>query len=101
MVNDMGSPKKELTQADRQAAYAYMNNFKREKYDRFVCERPKGDKAPLAAIAKKKGMSMNEFINMCIDKELKRMKIDLEQMKAEAIAKNEVPAENEKDSPSA
>ena len=78
---------KKITQADKKAAYAYINEWQKTKYDRFNIVRLKGDKDLLLEIAKKKGMSVNEFINMCINKELKRMRIDLEQLKAEAAAK--------------
>lgn len=84
----MARPKKnEFTKADRSKVFAYINEWQKGKYDRFNIVRLKGEKDLLVEIAKKKGMSMNEFINYCIDKELKRMKIDLEQMKTEASAK--------------
>lgn len=78
---------KKITQADKKAAYAYINEWQKGKYDRVNIVRLKGEKDLLAEIARGKGMSINEFVNMCINKELKRMKIDLEQMKAEAAAK--------------
>lgn len=78
---------KKITQASKKAAYAYINEWQKGKYDRFNIVRLKGEKDLLAEIAKGKGMSMNEFVNYCIDRELKRMKIDLKQMKAEASAK--------------
>lgn len=64
--------------ADKQAAYKYVNEYTKEKYDRITILRPSGDKQKLVDIAKAKGYrTVTEFINSCIDEKLKRMKIEL------------------------
>ena len=64
--------------ADKQAAYKYVNEYQKTKYDRITIMRNNGDKEKLNQIAKEKGYrSLNEFINSCIDEKLKRMKIEL------------------------
>lgn len=45
----------------------YQNQYNKEKYDRFSLILPKGKKDELKTIAKERGMSLNEFINMAID----------------------------------
>ena len=63
--------------SDKQAAHKYINNYSKENYDKILLLRKKGHKDKLKEIAKLKNMSLSEFINSCIDKELKRLKIDL------------------------
>ena len=63
--------------ADKKAAYDYINQYQKEKYDRITILRKAGDKKKIEAIAKEKGMSITQFINMCIDEKLKRMKAEL------------------------
>lgn len=63
--------------SDKQAAYKYVNQYQKEKYDRLTVLRKSGDKKKLEALAKEKDMSLSQFVNMCIDEKLKRMKIDL------------------------
>ena len=58
--------------------YNYINNYQKEKYDRLIILRKKGDKKMLTNIAKEKGFrTLTEFVNTCIDEKIKRMKIDL------------------------
>ena len=62
--------------ADKKAAYAYINEYQKKKYDRITILRQQGDKDKLTAIAKEKGYrTVTEFINACIDEKLNRMKI--------------------------
>lgn len=64
--------------SDKQAAFKYVNEYTKQKYDRITILRKNGEKAKLDAIAKEKGFrSTTEFINQCIDEKLKRMKVDL------------------------
>ena len=63
--------------SDKQAAYKYVNEYQKTKYDRITILRQSGDKSKLEAIAKEKGCSLTQFINQCIDEKIKRMKIDL------------------------
>jgi predicted oxidoreductase len=64
--------------SDKQAAFKYVNEYTKQKYDRITILRKNGEKVKLDAIAKEKGYrSTTEFINQCIDEKLKRMKVDL------------------------
>lgn len=64
--------------ANRKAAFDYINQYQKEKYDRITILRKAGEKERLTNIAKEKGFrSVTEFINQCIDEKLKRMKIDI------------------------
>jgi hypothetical protein len=57
----------------RKAAFDYINNYQKEKYDRITILRKKGEKERISGIAKERGYrSLNEFVNHCIDKELER-----------------------------
>ncbi len=49
---------------------AYQNDYKRDKYDRMELILPKGRKAIIKERAKEAGLSMSEYINMLIEKEL-------------------------------
>ena len=59
----------------KKAAYDYINQYQKEKYDRITILRKVGDKERLSQIAKDKGYkSVTEFINACIDEKLNRIK---------------------------
>lgn len=59
----------------KKAAYDYINQYQKEKYDRITILRKAGDKERLSQIAKDKGYkSVTEFINACIDEKINRMK---------------------------
>ena len=66
-----------LAFADKQAAYKYVNEYQKSKYDRITILRTAGEKSKLEAIAKEKDCSLTQFINQCIDEKLKRMKVGL------------------------
>lgn len=53
--------------ADKKRESEYMTNYMREKYDRVMILRTKGDKAKLKAIAEQQGLSTNVFLNQIID----------------------------------
>ena len=60
---------------EKKAAYAYINKYQKEKYDRIVILREKGEKERLTKIAKEKGYrTITEFVNACIDEKLNRIK---------------------------
>lgn len=60
----------------KKAAYAYINEYQKEKYDRITILRKNGEKERLTKIAKDKGYrTVTEFINACIDEKINRMKI--------------------------
>ena len=62
--------------ADKKAAYEYINQYQKEKYDRITILRKSGDKERLTNIAKQKGYrTVTEFINACIDEKISRMKL--------------------------
>jgi len=62
---------------DKKQAFKYINEYQKQKYDRITITRNKGDKEKLQKVAAEKDLSLNAFINACIDEKLKRMKIDL------------------------
>ncbi len=60
---------------DKKAAFEYINQYQKEKYDRITIIRKKGDKEELTALAKEKGYrTLTEFINACIDEKVRRLK---------------------------
>ena len=63
--------------ADKQAAYKYVNEYQKAKYDRITILRKSGEKEKLDALAKERNMSTTQFVNQCIDEKLKRMKVEL------------------------
>lgn len=63
--------------ADKKEAFRYINEYQKMKYDRITILRPAGEKRKIEEVAKERGLSVTQFINMCIDEKLKRMKIDI------------------------
>lgn len=63
--------------SDKQAAFKYINEYQKQKYDRITILRKSGEKKQLEEIAKKKGLTVTAFINQCIDEKLKRSGIVL------------------------
>lgn len=66
-----------MENASKKAAYDYINQYQKQKYDRITILRQAGDKVKIEAIAREKALSTTQFINQCIDEKLKRMRIDL------------------------
>lgn len=61
--------------ANRKAAFDYINQYQKEKYDRITILRKAGEKERLTNISKEKGYrTVTEFINACIDEKINRMK---------------------------
>lgn len=53
---------------NRQAAYKYINEYQKKKYDRITILRKSGEKERLTKIASEQGYrTVTEFINACID----------------------------------
>ncbi len=57
--------------ADKKAAFAYVNEYQKEKYDRITIMAEKGKKEKYVA-AKKSGMSLSAFIMMCVDEKIEK-----------------------------
>ena len=60
----MAENKKEFNQIE------YQNKYIKEKYDRVGLTMPKGKKQIIKARAIEEGMSINEYINALIDKDI-------------------------------
>nr|WP_315104190.1 hypothetical protein [uncultured Catonella sp.] len=60
----MAQNKKEFNQIE------YQNKYIKEKYDRVGLTMPKGKKEIIKARALEEGMSINEYINALIDKDI-------------------------------
>lgn len=60
--------------SDKQAAFNYVNQYQREKYDRITVMADKGKKSEYQAAAKLKGMSLSAFIMSCVDEKIESMK---------------------------
>lgn len=61
---------------DKGAAFRYINEYQKEKYDRITVMATKGKKEEYQAAAKLKGMKLSAFVQYCVDKEIDRMKND-------------------------
>lgn len=56
---------------NRQAAYKYINEYQKKKYDRITILRKSGEKERLTKIASEHGYrTVTEFINACIDEKI-------------------------------
>ena len=56
--------------ADKKVAFAYINEYQKEKYDRITVMAEKGKKAKYQEAAKAAGMSLSSFVEMCIDEKI-------------------------------
>lgn len=72
-----------MAYSEKQAAYKYINDYQRQKYDRITILRKSGEKKRLEEIAKRKGLNLTSFINACIDEKLKRYGIELKALDTE------------------
>lgn len=59
---------------DREAAFKYINEYQKKKYDRITVMAAKGKKEEYQTAAKLKGMKLSAFVQDCVEKELERMK---------------------------
>ena len=55
---------------DTEHGIQYKNNYNRNNYDRYSTMFPKGKKAEYMALAEKRGMKLNAFINKLLEDEL-------------------------------
>ena len=60
--------------SDKKAAFNYINEYQKEKYDRITIMASKGKKAEYQAAAKLKGMSLSAFIMSCVDEKIENIK---------------------------
>lgn len=51
----------------------YVNQYQK-KYDRITVMEEKGKKAEYQEVAKLKGLSLSVFVQMCVDKEIEKIK---------------------------
>ena len=59
----------------KKAAFDYINNYQKEKYDRITIIRAKGEKEKLTELAREKGYkNLTDFINTCIDEKINRIR---------------------------
>lgn len=56
--------------SDKQAAFKYINDYQKQKYDRITVMADKGKKEKYQAAAKKAGLSLSAFIMMCVDEKI-------------------------------
>lgn len=60
--------------SDKQAAFSYINQYQKEKYDRITVMADKGKKEKYQSAAKISGMSLSAFIMACVDEKIENMK---------------------------
>jgi len=63
--------------ADKKRESEYINAYMKENYDRIVMMRTKGDKDKIKKLASDRGVSLNEFLNWCIDQQLRTLGVKL------------------------
>lgn len=56
--------------ADKKAAFAYVNEYQKEKYDRITVMAEKGKKTKYQTAAKAAGLSLSAFVEMCVDEKI-------------------------------
>lgn len=59
--------------SDKQAAFRYINEYQKEKYDRITVMTKKGKKEEYTEAAKSKNMKLSAFISYCVEKEIEDM----------------------------
>lgn len=59
--------------SDKKAAFAYINKYQKEKYDRITIMAGKGKKEKYRTAAKEAGMSLSAFIEKCVDEKISNM----------------------------
>ena len=57
----------------KEDAFAYINRYQKEKYDRITVMAAKGKKAEYEKAASLKNMKLSAFIQYCVDKEIKNI----------------------------
>ena len=56
--------------ADKKAAFKYVNEYQKEKYDRITVMAEKGKKEKYQTAAKEAGLSLSAFIMKCVDEKI-------------------------------
>lgn len=56
--------------SDKKAAFKYVNDYQKQKYDRITVMAGKGKKEKYQTAAKKAGLSLSAFIMMCVDEKI-------------------------------
>lgn len=56
--------------SDKKAAFNYINEYQKEKYDRITVMADKGKKEKYQKAAKEAGMSLSAFIMQCVDEKI-------------------------------
>lgn len=59
---------------DKKAAFNYVNQYQKEKYDRITVMAKKGKKTQWQTAAKLKGLSLSAFVMQCVDEKIEEMK---------------------------
>lgn len=59
---------------NKEDAYAYINKYHRENYDKIVLLAPKGNREIYKAAAKLQGVTLSKFIVSCVEEKIKKMK---------------------------
>ena len=62
-----------FTDEQKKTAYAYINEYNKNNYDRFNLLLEKGYKEKIKKYAQKSGKSVSQFITICVEKEIERM----------------------------
>nr|DAO96029.1 MAG TPA: Alginate and motility regulator [Caudoviricetes sp.] len=62
-----------MAYANKQAAFNYINEYQREKYDRITVMASKGKKAEYQTAAKQRGLSLSAFIMQCVDEKIQSL----------------------------
>ena len=58
--------------ADKKAAFKYVNDYQKEKYDRITVMADKGKKEAYQKAAKTAGLSLSAFIMQCVDEKINK-----------------------------
>ena len=63
-----------MAYANKEDMINYINKYQKEKYDRVTVMAQKGKKKEWTKAAELKGLKLSAFVQMCVEKELARMK---------------------------
>ncbi len=56
--------------ADKKAAFKYVNDYQKEKYDRITVMAEKGKKEKYKKAAQAEGLSLSAFVMKCVDEKI-------------------------------
>lgn len=63
-----------MAYSNKQAAFDYVNQYQKEKYDRITVMADKGKKSEWQAAAKLTGQSLSAFVMACVDEKIENMR---------------------------